>query len=124
VTSRGIERLETPVVEDEQLHGAERALDEGIKARGLTALDTPPKIFGFKNETLIERIGWYLDLDPTWGVRSRPIALRGSPLRCRQSATGDDPMCQALGTVLRHQGFQRLTAPAGAATTGAVLRQR
>ena len=32
VTSGGIERLETPVVEDEQLHAAERPLDAGIAA--------------------------------------------------------------------------------------------
>jgi len=30
VTSGGIERLESPVVKDEQLHAAERALDAGI----------------------------------------------------------------------------------------------
>jgi len=30
VTRGGIERLEPPVVEDEQLHAAERALDAGI----------------------------------------------------------------------------------------------
>ena len=32
VTRGGVERLEPPVVEDEQLHAAERALDAGIAA--------------------------------------------------------------------------------------------
>ena len=70
------------------------------EARGLAALHTPPELlFRRQKQVLIERISWYLDLDP--------FAAAGDDRERRGGGVGDPHIVLDLGHVLLRRRFLR-----------------
>src|SRR6476646_253519 len=69
-------------------------------ARALAALDAAPEfLFRRQKEVLIERIGWYLDLDP--------LAAAGDNREHRGGGIGDPHVVLELGYVFHRRGLLR-----------------
>src|SRR2546430_9554480 len=82
----------THIDDPHRLNASSRWLD-AEEARALAALDAAPEfLFRRQKKVLIERIGWYLDLDP--------LAAAGDNREHRGRSVGDPHVMLELGHVL------------------------